>query len=84
MGSRLQKHDVTLRGAKVILRPMTESDWDVLTRWGSDPDGLWFSEGDDVTSRSLEDIRGIYRMILQTAFCFIGPNKSVSLQSTTT
>jgi len=71
MGSRLQEHDVILHGAKVLLRPMTESDWDVLARWGSDPDVLWFSEGDDVESRSLVDVQRIYRGVSETAFCFI-------------
>jgi len=50
---------------------MTENDWDVLGRWGSDPDVLWFSEGDDVKAYSLEDVQGIYRQTSQTAFCFI-------------
>lgn len=68
---RLREHDVTLYGATVKLRPMTENDWDILVLWGSDPDVLWFSEGDDVQSYSLEDIQGIYRNVSQTAFCFI-------------
>ena len=67
----LREHDVTLHGAKVTLRPMTENDWDVLARWDSDPEVLWFSEGDDVQSYSREDVQGIYRDASQTAFCFI-------------
>ena len=67
----LREHNVTLCGATVKLRPMTENDWDILARWGSDPDVLWFSEGDDVQSYSLEDVQGIYREVSQTAFCFI-------------
>ena len=50
---------------------MTESDWDILAQWGSDPEVLWFSEGDDVQGYSLEDVQGIYRGVSQTAFCFI-------------
>jgi len=50
---------------------MTESDWEVLARWNSDPEVLWFCEGDDVKSRSLEEVQGIYRQVSQSAFCFI-------------
>ena len=67
----LREHKVTLHGATVRLRPMTENDWDVLARWGGDPDVLWSSEGDDVQSYSLEDVQGIYRETSQTAFCFV-------------
>ncbi|MEW6750414.1 MAG: GNAT family N-acetyltransferase [Candidatus Latescibacterota bacterium] len=67
----LRTHPVTLHGARVVLRPLAETDWDVLARWFSDPEVLWYSEGDDVTSRPLEDVQGIYRQTSQTAFCFI-------------
>lgn len=30
---RIREHDVTLRGDKVVLRPMTEDDWDLLLRY---------------------------------------------------
>ena len=68
---RLRGHDVTLRGAGIALRPMTEGDWDVLLRWNSDPEVLYFAEGDDVACRSLEEVQEIYREVSQTAFCFI-------------
>ncbi len=68
---RLREHDISLRGAAVTLRPLTEDDWGILLPWGSDPEVLWFSEGDDVQSYSLEDIQGIYREVSQAAFCFV-------------
>jgi RimJ/RimL family protein N-acetyltransferase len=68
---KLRKHDIVLRGKRVDLRPMTEGDWDTLLKWNSDPEVLYFSEGDDVTSYSLEDIQGIYRGVSQSAFCFV-------------
>lgn len=34
---RLVTHTTTLRGERVMLRPMTESDWPDLLRWNSDP-----------------------------------------------
>ena len=68
---KLHQHDVTLHGNGVVLRPMTEDDWDVLVRWNSDPEILWLSEGDDVQSYSLAEVQGIYRSVSKTAFCFI-------------
>ena len=68
---KLRTHDVTLRGPRVVLRPMTEGDWDLLHRWGSDPEVLWLSEGDDVASYTREEVQGIYRHVSQQAFCFI-------------
>jgi RimJ/RimL family protein N-acetyltransferase len=67
----LRTHTVTLRSDRLVLRPMTEADWPTLLRWNNDPEVLYFSEGDDVTSRSLEDIQGIYRSVSQNAFCFM-------------
>lgn len=68
---RIIPHDVTLKGGRVILRPLTEQDWPVLAKWGRDPEVLYFTEGDDVASYSLEDIQGIFRTTSQNAFCFI-------------
>jgi RimJ/RimL family protein N-acetyltransferase/predicted N-acetyltransferase YhbS len=67
----LREHPITLTGDRVLLRPMTEDDWDILLKWNSDPQVLYFSEGDDVQAYSLEDIQGIYRGTSQTAYCFI-------------
>jgi len=68
---KLRKHPITLKSEKVVLRPMTESDWDILLKWNSDAEVLYYSEGDDVQAYSLEDIQGIYRGVSQAAFCFI-------------
>ena len=67
---KIQEHAVRLIGEKVVLRPMTESDWDILLKWNSDPDVLYFSEGSYVTSYNLQDIQQIYRGISKNAFCF--------------
>ena len=45
---KLREHTITLGSEKVILRPMTEADWDILLKWNSDPQVLYYSEGDDV------------------------------------
>jgi len=74
--ARLKQHDAVLegktsRGRSVRLRPMTEDDWDILARWNSDPEVLYYSEGDYVISYSLEEVQDIYRSVSQNAFCFI-------------
>jgi len=74
---KILTHNVILRGEKVMLRPMTEDDWDILLKWNSDPEVLYYSEGDDVQSYNLEEIQGIYRGTSQTAFCFIVEIKGV-------
>jgi ribosomal-protein-alanine N-acetyltransferase len=67
----LRPHAVTLRGERVVLRPMTEGDWGVLLRWNNDPEVLWFTEGEDVRSRTLEQVQRIYRGVSEHALCFI-------------
>ncbi|HKX29729.1 MAG TPA: GNAT family N-acetyltransferase [Blastocatellia bacterium] len=68
---KLREHHITLQGRRVTLRPLTENDWDLLLSWNSDPEVLYFSEGDDVQSYNLEQVQDIYRHVSQTAFCFI-------------
>jgi aminoglycoside 6'-N-acetyltransferase len=68
---QLRTHDVTLRGARLVLRPMSEDDWPALLRWNNDPEVLYYAEGDDVTSRGLDEVQAIYRGISQNAFCFM-------------
>lgn len=73
---KLKGHRITLRGKtaqgqNIELRPMTEGDWDILARWNNDPDVLYYAEGDDVTSRKLEEVQDMYRSVSHQAFCFI-------------
>ena len=67
----LRAHDIVLHGNLVTLRPLTEEDWDVLLRWNSDPDVLYFADGADVSSYDLPTVQSIYRTVSQNAFCFI-------------
>lgn len=67
----IRLHEVVLSDGRVTLRPMTESDWPMLMAVNNDPEVLYYSEGDDVTSRSLEEVQAIYRRVSQTAFCFV-------------
>lgn len=50
---------------------MTEDDWDILLSWNSDPEVLYYSEGDNVIAYSLEQVQDIYRSVCKNAFCFI-------------
>ncbi len=73
---KLKQHKVILEGKaprdrSIRLRPMTEDDWDILAKWNSDPEVLYYSEGDDVTSYTLEEVQEIYRSTCKNAFCFI-------------
>ncbi|MEK7474847.1 MAG: GNAT family N-acetyltransferase [Candidatus Coatesbacteria bacterium] len=67
----LRTHEVTLRDGEVVLRPLTEGDWDVLYRWNNDPEVLYFSEGDDIRSRTMEETKGLYAQVSESAFMFM-------------
>lgn len=76
MMARLGQHDAVLeggtpRGVRVRLRPMIEEDWGLLLKWNNDPEVLYYAEGDDVTSRTLEEVQGLYCQVCQDAFCFV-------------
>ena len=68
---QLRTHSIWLRDGALVLRPMTEDDWPCLLRWNNDPEVLYFSEGDHVSQRSLEEVQDIYRAVSQTALMFI-------------
>jgi aminoglycoside 6'-N-acetyltransferase len=67
----LQQHNVILRRGQVALRPLTENDWDILLRWNSDPEVLYYSDGDDVEGYGLSQVQTIYRTVSQNAYCFM-------------
>jgi RimJ/RimL family protein N-acetyltransferase len=46
-------------------------DWDLLFRWNNDPKVLYYAEGDDITSYTLEDIKDLYCSVCAKAYCFI-------------
>ena len=67
----LLDHNVTLRGAAVSLRPMAESDWDVLLKWNNDPAVMELADHNPFEETTLEDLQTIYRWISTHAHCFI-------------
>lgn len=67
---KLKEHDITLRSGNIVLRPMTEDDWDILHKWNSDPEVLYYADG-NAEGYSLEMVKRIYRGVCRHAFCFI-------------
>ncbi|MCK4905100.1 GNAT family N-acetyltransferase [bacterium] len=65
------EHKITLRGEKVVLRPITEYDWDVIWRWNYNPDALFFSEGRNLIKSSPSQIQEAYRHMTKESFGFI-------------
>ena len=51
------------------LRPLTERDWDTIARWETDPEVLWFSEGDEPREWTIEEWQPIYRDIRNPRSC---------------
>ena len=68
---KIREHTISLHGEKTSLRPLTEKDWDILIKWNSDPEVLYYAEGENITSRDLPDIQNLYREESQTALCFM-------------
>jgi RimJ/RimL family protein N-acetyltransferase len=50
---------------------MIEADWGILLKWNNDLEVLYYAEGDDVTSRSLEQVQELYCTVCAHAFCFV-------------
>jgi RimJ/RimL family protein N-acetyltransferase len=50
---------------------MTEGDWHIIQPWESDPEVLYYFDGDWIDDRELETTQMIYRGVSQAAFMFI-------------
>lgn len=73
--SIIKPHDITLYGGndayKIILRPLSDGHLPYLYKWNSDPEVLYWVEGEDVESYSPEVIHQIYGEISQNSLCFL-------------
>ncbi len=69
--SRLRTHDVTLRGTRVTLRPLTEADWDLLLGWNNDPEVMKYADANDFEETTRQEVQAVYRWISTHAFCFV-------------
>jgi hypothetical protein len=68
---RLNEHKIVLKGDNVVLRPMTEYDWDLIWKWNYNPNTLYFSEDRNFIKYSPRKIQQTYRDISKDALCFI-------------
>jgi hypothetical protein len=64
--SQLRNHNFVQVDQDLVLRPMTEGDWDAVLEWADDPEVLWFSEADNVEHRTREEHQRIYRAVSHT------------------
>ncbi len=67
---RLRTHAVTLQAGSVVLRPLTEDDWDLVLRWWNDPDIAYYAESNE-GEYTLAQVRVIVRGISKEAYCFV-------------
>lgn len=76
---QLSNHGVVLRGDRVVLRPMTESDWGSLLQWNNDQEVMSYADGNPFEVSTVEEIQKIYRWISTQAFCFMIEVSGVSI-----
>jgi RimJ/RimL family protein N-acetyltransferase len=67
----LIEHNYILHGQRVVLRPMTEDDWQVLARWETDPEVIYWADSDPKATRTLGEVQYIFRLVSQNAYCFV-------------
>ncbi len=68
---RLRTHGVHLASGRLRLRPLTEADWDTLFVWNNDPEVLYYAEGGDITSWSMDAMKRMYCDTSRKALIFI-------------
>lgn len=72
--SIIKSHGITLYGGnkeyKIALRTLSDEYLPYLYKWNSDPDVLYWTEGEDVKSYPPEVVHKIYGGISQDNFCF--------------
>lgn len=70
----IKPHGITLYGGndryKIVLRPLSDEYLPYLYKWDSDPEVLYWSEGEDVESYSPETVHRIYGGVSQNGLCF--------------
>jgi RimJ/RimL family protein N-acetyltransferase len=69
--AQLSEHAITLSGERVVLRPMTEADWDLIYAVNNDPEVGYFSEEDEWHPYTMERLQEIYRGISRHALMFV-------------
>ena len=71
----IKQHNITLSGGtdkyQILLKPLTDEHLPYLYKWNSDPEVLYWTEGDDAEAYPPEVVHQIYGGISQNNFCFI-------------
>ena len=67
---RVRRHDVTLGAGAVVLRPLTEGDWELVLGWWNDPEIASYSDSNE-GEYSLGQVQKIMRSISRSAYCFV-------------
>lgn len=72
--SIIKSHNITLYGGndqyEIVLRPLTDEDLPYLYKWNSDPEVLYWTEGEDIEGYPPEVVYQIYGGISQNNLCF--------------
>ena len=69
---RLRTHNTILTGERVVLRPMTEDDWDILLRWNRDPEVLYYAAAVGAAlSQAAKLGAGDFRSISERAYVWV-------------
>ncbi len=66
----LRTHEVRLQDGELVLRPLTEGDWDILLSWINDPEILRWAD-DSVSFYDLGLLQAVYRLVSEEAYCFM-------------
>ena len=67
---RLRTHDVTLQSGPVVLRPLTEDDWDLVVGWWNDPEIAYYADAEP-SKYTVRQVQEIVRGISKRAYCFV-------------
>ena len=76
---RQHNHRINDPAFGIVLRPLNDEDWFLLAKWNLDPEVLYYSEGDDISSYSLTEVRFIYESVSQKADIFIIEKDGISI-----
>jgi RimJ/RimL family protein N-acetyltransferase len=77
----LNTHNYRLTGERVVLRPITEDDWQIIEVWETDPEVIYWADSDPKETRTIEEVQYIFRSVSQNAYCFIVEVENVPIGS---
>ncbi len=65
-------HYVVLADDKLRLRPIRETDWELIYKWCNDPEVLYYSDGPEVEGYGLDTIKNsIFEAGSRSRYCFV-------------